>query len=1115
MAATLTCAHCGSDLASGDRYCPQCGAESLVCAACSRPLLATDLSCPHCGTPTSSTLRLDNFPSSGEDVSPMADILERLRRATLGEFEIGRELGRGGMAAVFLAHEIALDREVAIKVMAPGLLLGEGMVERFRHEAITIAHLHHPNIVSVYSVRHAEGLHYFIMRYVPGRSLEQVLLRAGRLPLATIRSILFQVGSALQYAHRSRIIHRDIKPANILVDLDGNAIVTDFGIAKAATRPSHTLTGALVGTPAYMSPEQCSGLEVSEASDQYALGAVAYELVTGAPPFAGSTLTVMQSHVERAPAPVRAAREDCPPELEAAILRMLAKDPAERWPRLADALAALGAAALDDEAPARTELIAHVAAEGGGASMDAPPTSPAPRTRPSQPGAAGGRPVGGIAIMPAPAGLETGDSFTLVAVIRGEHGTRLPPRAVEWTTDAPEVLRIDAAAGVATAVAAGSATVSATCKGVSALLKVEVASARADDIVIEPMNEPLYAGEEIRLEATPHDKRGWPVYRGVTWQSADPAIAAVTPHGTIAGRAPGTVRMTAALDDARASIVIPVLPPRVAAVDIADPPTVVSVGQSVTLTATALDGANAPLPGRAIQWSSSDVRVAVVTGDGHVAALAPGSATLTATCEGVRASVRIGVSPMLPAPTLEPTLRPPPRRRSRRAQRRALLLGMALIAAGGVWFGLRPKQEQRTPPASATLAGPAAYAGPAPGVDTAAPAPKVTIAPRPNRALRPDAVLQLTADVRNAAGNAVDGATITWSSTDSTIAEVDQATGRVHALKSGRTQIVAQSGAGRDSVVITVRRPGVRTPTVAAVAIDRRTMRPVRVGGEIQLHAMALGPQGDTLSGAEITWASSSPQVATVDALTGVARGLAAGRALILATSGNRSSIAELTVLPNALAALQVLGARPMAVQETLGLRVVARDPAGEEITGIPVFWTSSDSGVAAVDEGTGMVVGIAPGSATITATAEDVSARVRLTVLPRPQPLRPQASTSDRAADWMVIGLDECYGAVQLQNVYRLRTLWQPQSPTDEENLKRLTRILSSSGWAVVVGQRIDRPPVIGPEAATMDFTVPLTWREPDKGTRAAQLPFRAEFVRAAGRWERSSCRIVGAARF
>jgi uncharacterized protein YjdB len=1060
---------------------------------------------------------LELFASNGEATSPMADIVERLRRATLGEFEIGRELGRGGMAAVFLAHEIALDREVAIKVMAPGLLLGDGMVERFRHEAITIAHLHHPNIVSVYSVRQAEGLHYFVMRYVPGRSLEQVIQSAGRLPLATVRSILYQVGSALQYAHRGQVIHRDIKPANILIDLDGNAVVTDFGIAKAATRPSHTLTGALVGTPAYMSPEQCSGLEVSDASDQYALGAVAYEMVAGAPPFAGSTLTVMQSHVERAPTPIRDARGDCPPELEAAILRMLAKDPAERWPRLADAMAALGAVPLAEDAPDRAELIAHVVASGAAAGIDAPPTSPAPRTRASQPGTTTGRPIGGISIMPAPAGLEPGDSFTLVAVIRGEHGTRLPPRAVVWTTDEPGVLRIDPDAGLATGVASGTAMVTATCKGVSALLRVEVAPPRADDIVIEPMNEPLYAGEEIRLDATPHDKRGWPVHRGVTWRSADEAVAAVTPEGLIAGRAPGTVRITAALDDARASIVIPVLPPRVAAVDIADPPTSLTVGRSVALSATALDGANTPLRGRAIQWSSSDVRVAVVTGDGHVAALGPGSVVLTATCEGVRASVRVGVAAPVPGPPLEPNLRPAPRRRSRRARRRALFLGSVAAAAGGLWFALRPGPTDTEPPTTPALAAPAAYAGPAPGVDTAAPAPTVTITPRPTRALRPDAAGRLAAEVRSPEGRVLDEAAVAWSSSDSTVVEVDRTSGRLHAIRPGRVQVVAASGAGRDSVVITVRRPGVRAPVASAVAIDRDAIRRVRAGAEIQLHAAALGPEGDTLTGAEVTWASSNPRIATVDALTGLAHAQAPGTAVIVATSGSQSSLAELTVLPNALSSLEVLGARPMAVQESLELRAVARDAGGQEVIGIPVAWTSSDPGVATVDESSGMVVGVTPGSVTIAAKADEVSARVRLTVLARPQPVRAQGALADpdRAGDWMATALDECFGAVQSQNVYRLRAIWQSQSPADEENLKRLTRILDTSGWNATVGERIEQAPVIGPEAATMDFIVPLAWREPPGGPRSAQLLFRAEFVRAAGRWEMSSCRIVGTPKF
>ena len=369
--------------------------------------------------------------------------------------------------------------------------------------------------------------------------------------------------------------------------------------------------------------------------------------------------------------------------------------------------------------------------------------------------------------------------------------------------------------------------VTATCKGVSALLRVEVASPRADDIVIEPMNESLHVGEEIRLEATPHDKRGWPVYRSVAWQSADPEIAAITPEGAIAGRAPGTVRITAGLDDARASIVIPVLPPRVAAVDIADPPTSVLVGRSFTLTATALDGANAPLPGRAIQWSSSDVRVAVVTGDGHVAALTPGSVVLTATSEGVRASVRIGVATEAPAPAsgLEPNLRPPPRRRSRRTQRRALTLGGGVLAAGLLWAVLRPSSnDDGAQPARAATAPPAGYVAPAAGIDTArasVAATIVTIAPRPTRALRPDAALRLSAEIRDAGGHAVADAPVAWSSSDSTVVAVN-ATGRIVALQPGRAQIVAASGAGRDSVMITVRKPGVRVPVAASIAIDRR-----------------------------------------------------------------------------------------------------------------------------------------------------------------------------------------------------------------------------------------------------------------------------------------------------
>jgi uncharacterized protein YjdB len=1035
----------------------------------------------------------------------MADIVERLRRATLGEFEIGRELGRGGMAAVFLAHEISLDRKVAIKVMSPGLLMGDGMVERFKQEAITIAHLHHPNIVSVYSVRQAEGLHFFVMRYVHGRSLEHVIQLAGRLPLPVVRAILHQVGSALTYAHRSRVVHRDIKPGNILIDDEGNAVVTDFGIAKAAERPSRTLTGALVGTPAYMSPEQCSGGEVSGATDQYSLGAVLYELLTGAPPFAGSTLTVMQAHVERAPPPIRERFSECPPEVEAAILRMLDKDPAARWPRLGDAMAALGAAPLADDDPLRAELADWVSSEGGVSLTGTPtPTSPAPRTRASGPGGSA-RPVGGISIMPAPADLETGDSFSLVAVIRGEHGTRLPPRAVRWSTDAPEILRIDGASGIATATAPGAAVVTASCKEVTALLRVEVAPPRADEIVIEPMGEPLHVGDEIRLEATPRDKRGWPVYRPVAWRSADPAVADVTPDGTIAGIASGTVRISAVLDEARASIVIPVLPPRVTAVDIVDPPTSVVAGRTFVLSATPLDHANNPLPRRAVVWSTSDVNVALATSEGWVAALRPGTVVLTAACEGVRASIRISVlAETVPLP-VEPPHRPAPHRR-RRGRRHGALAGLAAVAAGLVWLTVRPDTVSDPRAAERRAAG---YAVGAVGVDTASPS-RVAITTRPSRALRPDSALMLAAEVRDDGGRLLPAAAVAWSSGDSTIARVDRASGQVRGVRPGRVQIVATHGAGRDSVVIAVRRRGLRVPAVASIAIVPPSS--LRAGDETTLGAVVLGAAGDTLQGAEITWSSSNPRVATVESLTGVARGLEAGTAVIQARSGAATTLAELTVVPGGVGVLQILGMRPMAVGEALELRVLARDHQGGALTGMSVAWATSDPDVVTVDETSGLVVARTPGSARVTARAEGASAWVVLTVVPRPEPLSAAApeGVRPRADARLESGVEACDQALRSGDLRRVRALWRPASKADEDNLKRLGRVLQAGGGGAAVGGRTDGASTVGLESAVMEFSVPLTWSE-SSGRRTRQADFRAEFALNAGRWEMSSCRMVG----
>ncbi|MGH7699411.1 MAG: protein kinase domain-containing protein, partial [Gemmatimonadales bacterium] len=306
--------------------------------------------------------------------------LEALRRATLGEYEILVEVGHGGMASVYLAHDLALDRKVAIKVLAPALvMMGEGMVERFKREARTAAALSHPHIIPIYAVKESDQVLYFVMKYVQGRALDSVIRDVGSLPIPMVQTILAHVGDALGYAHRHGVIHRDIKSANIMLDEDGWAVVTDFGIAKVIEAEGLTMTGVTVGTPTYMSPEQCDSREVTGASDQYSLGVVAYEMITGRLPFRGdSTMAVMYAHFNERPSSVTDHRPDCPPNLAAAVMRMLEKDPLARWPGMEDVVAVCGRPSLRLDDPVRSEM-STLARAGGHAQLLADlktPTSP-------------------------------------------------------------------------------------------------------------------------------------------------------------------------------------------------------------------------------------------------------------------------------------------------------------------------------------------------------------------------------------------------------------------------------------------------------------------------------------------------------------------------------------------------------------------------------------------------------------------------------------------------------------------------------------------------------------------------------------------------------------------
>lgn len=252
-------------------------------------------------------------------------------RILSGRYELVRLLGRGGMAEVWAAHDHTLSREVAIKLLLDRFLDDESFTRRFQDEARHVARLNHPNLVGVYDTGADQGQPYIVMEIVEGRSLQQVIA-AGGVHEDRALQIVGQVCIALAYAHDRGLIHRDIKPGNILIADDGTVKVTDFGIARAVDHETVTRTAAVLGTAAYLSPEQAQGADIDPRSDLYSLGVVLFELLTGEQPFAGdSPVTVAYQHVQETPRPPRQLDPGISPAAEAITMRALAKNPANRY----------------------------------------------------------------------------------------------------------------------------------------------------------------------------------------------------------------------------------------------------------------------------------------------------------------------------------------------------------------------------------------------------------------------------------------------------------------------------------------------------------------------------------------------------------------------------------------------------------------------------------------------------------------------------------------------------------------------------------------------------------------------------------------------------------------
>src|SRR5579859_174772 len=310
-------------------YCSRCGTQNEDNAKF----------CKSCGLDLTATTPVHAISTGQQEVTEIDLVRDQLKE----EYEILDELGRGGMAIVFKAREKQLERDVAIKVLPFSLAFDKEFVERFQREARTSAKLEHPAIIPIYRVGKSGRVIYFVMKFLRGKPLSSLLAARGALPPGEIRRVLMEVGRALGYAHKSGIVHRDIKPDNIMFDEHGQSVVTDFGIAKAATSGKLTGTGMAIGTPHYMSPEQARAQNLDGRSDLYSLGVVAYQCLVGSVPFDGEdSFSIGYKHImEDLPTPALDSPDKR--DLFEIIKKMMAKVPDERFQNAEEMVAAIEA----------------------------------------------------------------------------------------------------------------------------------------------------------------------------------------------------------------------------------------------------------------------------------------------------------------------------------------------------------------------------------------------------------------------------------------------------------------------------------------------------------------------------------------------------------------------------------------------------------------------------------------------------------------------------------------------------------------------------------------------------------------------------------------------------
>jgi len=896
--------------------------------------------------------------------------LDQVRHAAAARYDIVRELGHGGFATVFLAHEKALSRDVALKVLHLNLMHDEELVQRFATEARTLASLRHRHVLRIHAIEDFAVAHCFVMEYVAGQTLESVARQHARLPIAAVQAIAYQVGEALDYAHRRGIIHRDIKPANVMLDEFGEVVVMDFGIARIVAGSGARQT-VLMGTPQYMSPEQFRGGDIGAASDQYSLGVMLYRLLCGRAPFQSTDLISQMNAVWTLdPEPVTTFRPDCPSEVSTAVARMLAKDPAARFESCGAAAKAMGGTVI----PAGHQVSHYLAAL---ASMREPESVPVgPLSGPSM------GPLGSltdpsltkILIEPIGRPLQLGERMDLVARAVDDTGTPVPGFEPAWSVEGDAVSL--SGYGHIVAVKAGQAIVKVTSPhSPPEHMVVTVLPPPVDSVLVQAPRSRFVVGEVATLTAAVLDAGGRELEsRTVVWSSDAPDVASVEREGAIRARSPGVVTITAECEGKRGAIELAIAGAPIASVRVSAERHSLKPGTTTTLAVDVIDQTGLAVRGEQVLFSSTEPTIATVDAHGVVTAVAEGDAEITAWCRDASGSVSITV---LPDVVSSLQLQAP---KSKVASRDAFTLLATPLGHGGVPLANRRVTWTTDQPSVVTVTPEGVVTGHAPGRAT------VSAACEGQRA---SVVLEVFEPLPTAPSRRPRALALTTLGLAGAVAVVVAV-----------TSYGGDSGSEAEPSVP----PPPTGPTVASLSFEPDAQA-VRIGGSIPLRAVMFDDSGAVVD-APVRWTVSDTSIATLIG-DSVAEFRRIGSVTITASASGRSASALLTVVDSAgrappTAARVVLRADVTRLypSDSVPVRASALDADGLLLDGATVSLASSDAGVVAI-RGRGMLVALRPGTAVIRGTADSVFGEMEVSVVPVPvREVRLSAATDTLRVD-------------------------------------------------------------------------------------------------------------------